>query len=204
MDYSLILKFFTALLAVMNPFAILPLFIDFTDTSNRRKTKNISILAIAIIMILTLFAGNKILRIFGITTGAFEATGGIIIFLMALAMAQGTMSTMQGSKTEEKTGNAKDDPSVVPLAMPLLGGPGTIATIIVYHNYFPGTEGYLTVSGVLVAALLVVWTLFSFAGRINKLLGETGIKIVSRVMGIMLAAIAMEMIVNGLKDLLPL
>lgn len=204
MDHTLILKFFTALLAVMNPFAIVPLFINFTDSSTRKKVKNSTVFAIAIIMVLTLFAGNKILRVFGITTGAFEATGGIIIFLMSLAMAQGSMSSMQGSKSEEKTGNAKSDPSVVPLAMPLLGGPGTITTIIVYHNYFPGTDGYITIGGVLVAALLVVWVLFSFAGKINKMLGETGIKIVSRVMGIMLAAIAIEMIVNGLKDLLPL
>lgn len=204
MDHALILKFFTSVLAVMNPFAILPLFISFTDPSDRPKVKNMTILSIAIIMVLSLFAGNKILRLFGITTGAFEATGGIIIFLMALSMAQGTMSSMQGSKTEEKTGVKKDDPSVVPLAMPLLGGPGTIATIIVYHNYFPGTDGYLTIGAVLLVALFCVWVLFSFAGKINKMLGETGIKIVSRVMGIVLAAIAIEMIVNGLKDLLPL
>ena len=204
MDYTVLLKFFTALFAVMNPFAVLPLFISMTSETDRPTVKFQTIIAIIIIMLVALFLGNNILRIFGITTGAFEATGGIVIFLMALSMAQGNLSTMHTSPEEEKDGKTKNNPSVVPLAMPLLGGPGTIATIIVYHNYFTGVEGYLSMAGVILIVSCVVFLIFSAANKIQNLVGPTGIKIISRIMGIILASIAIEMIANGLKDLLPL
>lgn len=207
MDIVIILKFFTALLAVMNPFIILPLFMAITE-GKKEKVRHIiktqTTIALSFILFITLFAGNKILRAFGISAGAFETAGGVIIFLIAMSMAQGKTSTMHDSSEEENDGRIKENPSIVPLAMPLLGGPGTIATIVVHSNYFVGVEGYIAASIAILLCIFLVWIVFSFAHKLTNILGKTGLKIITRIMGILLASIAIEMIANGLKDLLPL
>jgi multiple antibiotic resistance protein len=204
MDYTVLLKFFTALFAVMNPLSVLPIFISMTSDKERPKVKLQTLTTVVIIMFVTLFAGNQILHLFGITAGAFEAAGGIVIFLIALSMAQGKMSNMHTSPGEEQAGKTKDDPSAVPLAMPLLCGPGTIATIVVYHNYCTNMECYIGMTVIMLAVVFIVFCIFSTATKIQDMIGHTGIKIISRIMGIILASIAIEMIANGLKDILPL
>ncbi|MBP9792312.1 MAG: MarC family protein [Rickettsiales bacterium] len=204
MDYTIAFKFFAALFAVMNPFTNLPVFMSLTPDQKDSKTKNQTTIAIIIIMFVALFAGNNLLRIFGVTTGAFEATGGIIIFLMALSMAQGKTSSIHNSGDDEKDGQQKNNPSIVPLAIPILSGPGTIATIIIYHNYLTGTAGLIAASTIILICTLLIWIVFSFANKIKALIGSTGLRVITRIMGIVLGSIAIEMIANGLKDLLPL
>lgn len=204
MDYMLAFKFFAALFAIMNPFTNLPVFISLTPNKKSNTVKNQTTIAITIIMLITLFVGNNFLRVFGIHTGAFEATGGIIIFLMALSMAQGKTSSIHNSGDDEKEGQQKNNPSIVPLAIPILSGPGTIATIIIYRNYLTGTDGLIAALIVILTCAFLIWLVFSCANKIKTLIGSTGLRVITRIMGIILASIALEMIANGLKDLLPL
>jgi multiple antibiotic resistance protein len=202
-DYIHIL---TALLVITNPIGAIPLFITFTQDQSpllRRRTARITAIAVAVVLILSMFLGEPLLRFFGIGLPSFRVGGGILILLMAIAMLHGYQGETRHTPEERAEANDKESVAVVPLAIPMLAGPGAISTTIVYaHRAQTGWDiAFLLFAGVLVAAS--VWVALSLAEPIATRLGRYGINVTTRVMGLILAAVAVEFISGGLVELFP-
>ena len=202
-DYIHIL---TALLVITNPIGALPVFITLTRDQTlaaRKNTARITATAVAIVLVVSMFLGEPLLRFFGIGLPSFRVGGGILIMMMAIAMLRGYPGETRHTPEERIDAENKDSSAVVPLAIPMLAGPGAISTTIVYaHQARTGWD----IVFLLFAALLVagsVWAVLSLAEPIANRLGRYGISVATRVMGLILAAVAVEFIAGGLIQLFP-
>lgn len=202
-DYIHIL---TALLVITNPIGAIPVFITLTRdqlTTARRRTARITATAVAVVLIVSIFLGEPLLRFFGIGLPAFRVGGGILIMMMALAMLRGYQGETRHSPEEHIEVEDKESSAVVPLAIPMLAGPGAISTTIVYAHR---AQSFWDVVFLVIAALLIatsVWAALSLAEPIANRLGRYGITVTTRVMGLILAAVAVEFISGGLIQLFP-
>ena len=153
----------------------------------------------AALMMLFLFLGETVLGFIGISMDAFRIAGGILLFLTALDM----LFQKRQARREESaaTGQAEheDDPSVFPLALPLIVGPGAITTIILLAGEAQGAAEFGAIAGVLMAVLLIVLLAFLAAPSIERALGKTGLNIVTRLLGMLLAALAIQFVLDGLR-----
>lgn len=207
MDTAFAIKLFGALFAIMNPISNLPIFLGVTEgappTTQRAIALRTALFSLIMGAVFAL-AGSQVLKLFGISINDFRTAGGLVLMLIALNMLNGEHSQSHHGTTGEKA--SYPDPSSVafyPLTFPIIIGPGTIATLIVFAgqaNSTPDKIALAVVFGGLVALLGVV---FFFAADIGKYLSDTARAIMSRLMGMILAAIAIEMIATGLKALLP-
>lgn len=200
------LKFFIAMVAIVNPVGTIPIFINLTanqDTVTRHKNGSVAALSMGLILVAVLFSGEAILRFFGITVGSFRVGGGILILLMALSMLHAKMSNVKQTAEEELDSAERDSVAVVPLATPLLAGPGAISTVILYAQRYDSVGHYLYLFGAIVLLAGLTLLLFRLAPTIARLLGRTGINIVTRLMGLIMAAMGVEFIANGLRQLFP-
>ena len=199
-------KVLIALITIINPLGALPSFLTITRdyaTDQRHKTARTAAIAVGIVLIVSSLLGEHILRFFGISIAAFRVGGGILILTMALSMLNARQSRAKQTPEEAAQAEDKETVGIVPLAVPLLAGPGAISTAIVYAQQ---AHGWLDITFTLVSCILVgvaVWLAFRAAEPIGKALGPIGLNIVSRFMGILLAALAVEIITSGLRELLP-
>jgi multiple antibiotic resistance protein len=152
----------------------------------------------------SLFIGEIILGFFGISFSSFRVAGGILILLMAIAMMHAKTSGTVRTKDETEESESKDSIAVVPLAIPLLAGPGAISTIILYAHKGSGFIHYFLVTLVIVFATAILYLSLKSTPYISKYLSKTGVNIFTRIMGLILTAIAIEFIANGLKGLFPI
>lgn len=200
------LKFFAALLAIVNPVGAIPIFINLTagkDKGVRNKNGFMASISMGIILVVVLFSGDAILRFFGISVGSFRVGGGILILLMAISMLHAKMSQVKQTKEEELDSAERDSVAVVPLGTPLLAGPGAISTVILYAQRYTSVAHYLYLLGIIVLLVFLTFLSFRLAPTIARLLGKTGINVVTRLMGLIMAAVGVEFIANGLKQLFP-
>ena len=200
------LSFGAALFAIMNPFGAIPIFLSLTadnTPAERLRIGGVTALAVLVALLVTALVGHQILGFFGISIGAFRAAGGLIILLLALSMLHGRQSTVHHSPVEQQDGEAKDDPAVFPLAIPLIAGPGSIATVILYSGQARGMAGFLVIGAVVALLCLVLYLVLRLALPLSDRLGPTGMNVATRLMGMLLAAIAVEMIAAGIGDLFP-
>jgi multiple antibiotic resistance protein len=200
------LKFAAALFAIMNPFGNVAIFLSVTADRDHAERGRIALMTAAAVLITLLVAavlGQQILDLFGITVGAFRIAGGLIILLLALSMLRAQPSAVHHSAQEEQEGKGKDNPAVFPLAIPIIAGPGSMATVILYTQNAQGVLGWTTIGLVIVVLCGVLLVALRAADRMAKFLGATGIKVLTRLMGMILAAIAIEMITGGLSELFP-
>ena len=206
-----IIKIILAFLVLINPFSALTLFLDLTrgySMNNRRKVARIACLTIFITISFFTVVGETLLKLLGISIGSFQLAGGILVFLIALNMMNGEGNPVKPDQENfdveyDKYSAPSTASAVVPLAIPMMIGPGGISTVIIYSSQ---VSGILQVSAILIAGLFI--SLFCYlalmaAGRISRLLGDTGLNIMSRIMGMLLAAVSIEIIVNGLRTLFP-
>lgn len=206
MNWNQFSGFLVSMLAITNPAGSLAVFLGMTadkTEAERKKIAMVTTLAIFVILALITWTGIPILNIFGISLPAFEVTGGLVILLRGLAMlhAKETPTSQTAEDLEGKV--QRDSIAVVPLAIPIIAGPGAMTNTIIFSQNFPGTINKLIICfGVLIIALIMGAVLF-FASRIGKFIGETGINITTRIMGLMLAAIAMSMMMAGLTEMFP-
>jgi multiple antibiotic resistance protein len=205
------IKTFISLLALVDPLAAVPMFIALTanfTAKDKASVARTAALAVPCIIAVAAVLGGQIIAVMGISLGAFKIGGGIILLLMALQMMNanptgGTRSTAaEQSEAVEKSEHSHSI-AVVPLALPVLVGPGTISTVIIYSGKAVGVLDYviLIACGVLIGAL--TWLAFRAAPRISAFMGVTGINIATRVMGLLLAALSAEFIVDGLTMMIP-
>lgn len=205
-DWSEYLKFFIGLVAILNPIGVIPVFINLTGnqtSKERAETAFVAGVSVGAVLLISLVAGEFILNLFGISIASFRVGGGILILLMAISMMQATMSPARQTPEEARDAVLKESVAVVPLAIPLLAGPGAISTMILYANRSASFwhDVILGIGVVVVAAL--VWLMFRLAEPLAARLGRTGINVVTRIMGLIMAAIGVEFMANGLKQLFP-
>jgi multiple antibiotic resistance protein len=197
------MKMFIGMLVILNPMLVVPVFISLTEAqSDRERLVNARRTAVAVGIVLSVAAllGQQILDLFGISIDSFRVGGGLLILLMAVSMMHAKMSGAQHTDKESEEAQNRADIAVVPLAIPLLAGPGAISTAIIYaHRDLAWMHAALL--GEIWLAALAVWFTLRSALPISRTLGTTGINIATRLMGLVLAAIAVEFIVNGLKGM---
>jgi multiple antibiotic resistance protein len=204
---SIVIHSFAAFFAIMNPFGNLPIFMTLTsdrDIGEQRRIAQKSVVISFILLTVFLLLGSYILNFFGITINAFRITGGILIFGIAYHLLHAktghSQSLHQGETDESKE---KEDVSVTPLATPILAGPGTIATVMALSV---GQSPFVIIPAEMIAYTLVlalIYIVFRYANVISRHLGTTELNVITRLMGLILAIIAVQMAVTGLKGLFP-
>jgi multiple antibiotic resistance protein len=207
LNYAEYVKMFIGLLAIINPFGVIPIFISMTtDQSSVQRSKTINMVAVGVIIILlvALFFGELVLDFFGITIASFRVGGGILILLMAIAMLHAKTSYIRQTEEEADESIEKESVAIVPLAMPLLAGPGAISTVILMAHKSSGVAHYMVIALGIMLLGLVVWGVLRLSPWIATRIGATGINIFTRIMGLILAAIAVEFIANGIQGLFPI
>lgn len=206
LDYSEYLKILVGLLAIVNPVGAIPIFVTLTGDatpSQRRQLARVVAVAVAAILLTALLLGERLLGFFGITIDAFRVAGGILVLLMAISMLHARQSDVRQTDEEADESTNRASVAVVPLAMPLLAGPGAISTVILYGHRGDQVGHYLMIGGAIVAIALTLWAMLTLVPLLSRHITQTGINIFTRVMGLLLAAIAVEFLANGLKGLFP-
>lgn len=207
MDETLMAKAFGSFFAIMNPFVNLPIFLALTTGFSVSQQRALAIkitLFSAIMCAVILFAGQQIINFFGVSVNEFRVAGGIVLSHIAWTMLNGSNSSAHHGTDEEKQQMA--DLSALafyPITFPMIVGPGTIATIIIYAGHISGESGLISVGLVIAAVLLLLFLVLFFASFFGRVLTETMRVIMTRLMGMILLAIAVEMVFAGVTALLP-
>jgi multiple antibiotic resistance protein len=191
---------------LVDPFAAIPSFLAITQHADPARRKRMARKgAITCFVVLTSFAvaGQLIFRMFGITLPAFEIAGGLILLLIGLDMLEARRSPTQETHGDTVEGAAKEDAGIVPLGIPMLAGPGAISSVMVLVGQIPTLWGWQmgAILGAIAFTALVTYLVLAAAARVRQFLGETGIRILVRIMGLLLVALAMQYFVNGITDL---
>lgn len=200
MDLSFFITTFVTLFVIIDPIGMAPLFVALTAGADARLRRAIALraclVALGVLTVFTFF-GEAVLNFAGISMPAFRIAGGILLFLTALDMLfERRTKRRQGTADEEEF----DDPSVFPLGIPLIAGPGSIATMILLTGKADGLVGTFAVLGVLLLVLSLVLILCLAAGVIERALGHTGIVVVTRLLGMLLAALSVQFVLDGLQE----
>jgi len=193
------------LIAIVNPLGAVPIFLSMSgksDTQTDMRTINRTTVAVALILLLSAWTGESLLSFFSITIDAFRVGGGLLILLMGITMLHGKQSHVQHCPGEAEVLEEKEDIAVVPLAIPLMAGPGAISLVILDANKTSGWQAdlFLVLAIILVAA--IVWLVLLLADKLKDKMGVIGLNIAVRVMGLILAAIGVQFIADGIKNLL--
>ena len=200
------LKFFAGLVAILNPIGVIPIFINLTynqTAAERNRTALMSAITVGVVLAVSLLCGELILDFFGISVASFQVAGGVLILLNSLSMLQAKMGATRQTEEEAQETAEREDVAVVPIGVPLTAGPGAISTVILYgHKPALFGRSVILIGGIAVVAL-IVWMAFRLAPLISRALSRTGINIVTRLMGLIMAAIGIEFIASGLRILFP-
>jgi multiple antibiotic resistance protein len=203
-----LLKPLIALLAIVNPIGVVPFFIHFTRNFSREerlRTMRISAFSAFVVIAVSALAGLKVIEFFGISLASFQVGGGCLLLISSLAMLNAQQADTRPDDVTE--GDQKVDAgasiAVVPLTIPLLTGPATISTMVIYaeKTRHAWQLGVLVGYGVVIG--LATYLAFKASGRIARVLGSTGINVMTRLMGLILAAMAVELLADGLIKLFP-
>ncbi len=206
MDFPI--KPLITLLAIVNPIGVIPFFIHFTrnfTSAQRRKTAGTAAVTAFLVIAISALLGLKILEFFGISLASFQVGGGLLLLMSAIQMLNAQPAESRAHDVDDGASRADSGASiaVVPLTIPLLTGPASISTFVIYAE----KTRHIWELGVLVGYGLFIgiatWLALSAAGRIGRVLGQTGINVMTRLMGLILAAIAVEVMSDGLVKLFP-
>ncbi len=202
-DLPSLIAAFTTLFVIIDPPGLVPIFIALTQGMTAAQRRAIAFRACAVatfLMFVFLFLGEAVLTFVGISMPAFRIAGGVLLFLTALDMLfERRQSRRQDNADSTIADEDHDDPSVFPLALPLIIGPGAIATIILLTGQAEGPADMAAIAGVFLFILLIVLAAFLSASAIERMLGKTGINVLTRVLGMLLAALAVQFILDGLR-----
>ncbi|MER4512204.1 YchE family NAAT transporter [Klebsiella pneumoniae] len=205
-DFSAYFKFFIGLFALVNPVGIIPVFISMTSyqpAAVRNKTNLTANLSVAIILLTSLFLGDGILQIFGISIDSFRIAGGILVVTIAMSMISGKLGEDKQNKQEKSETAVRESIGVVPLALPLMAGPGAISSTIVWGTRYHSWVHLVGFSLAIAVFALCCWGIFRMAPWLVRLLGQTGINVITRMTGLLRRALGSEFIVTGINALLP-
>lgn len=200
------LEILTALIVIIDPLGAIPIFLGLTSDQTlpeRTKTARTASIAACILLIISAMVGEHMLRFFGISVASFRVGGGILVLLTAISMMSAHVSAVKQTPEESVEAQSKENVAVVPLAVPLLAGPAAISTVIIYTHRDNSYQfkGFL-ILGILFVSILV-WLSLRLSIPLSKKLGKTGLNNITRIMGLLLSAIAVEFIASGMLELFP-
>ncbi|NSX55301.1 MarC family protein [Parasulfitobacter algicola] len=197
MPFDALITAFVTLFVIIDPIGLAPLFVALTQgmtpTERRAIAARACVISIGILLLFAFF-GEAVLGFIGISMPAFRIAGGILLFLTALDMLFERRQSRREDQAEERP-----DPSVFPIAIPLLAGPGAITTIILLTGDEDWT-GFAAITGVMVAVMAIVFIMFMASNLVERALGKTGINVVTRLLGMLLAALAVQFVLDGMRD----
>jgi MarC family membrane protein len=204
------LLFFISLFSIVNPFSTIPVYLGLTadiPVPHRRRLTRQASVAVFMVLAASYLAGKGLLRFFGISVESLKVAGGLLILGMAWSMLQARMSPAKQTPEEaqEAGRGGADGPNiaVVPLAMPLLAGPGSISLMIIAAGNMQGISGHVSALAAAALVAFLCWVSLMAAAPIGRALGHTGMNVATRFMGLILAAIAVEFITSGLATIFP-
>lgn len=200
-DFASYLNIFVTIFSILNPIGIIPLFLAITadqNTNQKKSTIKNTIIAVLLILLLSAYVGNYLLNFFGIDIDSFRIAGGILLLLMAINMLQAKIPSTKTNEKEQNEAIEKEDISIVPLAIPLIAGPGAISTVILFSSSMPTVIDKVVLGIVIIFTSLLLWPILRLSKPIGEYLGRTGLNISTRIMGLILAAIAVRFILEGL------
>jgi multiple antibiotic resistance protein len=205
MQFEDYIKIYITLFVVTEPLGTMPIFLAITENfpEQRKKIAKITSFSCFIVMIISQYAGKYLLPFFGISIDAFRVAGGILLLIVSLEMINARISRSKHTPKEDREALDSSSVAVVPLALPLLTGPGAISTIIVFSNNSEHYYDKFVLTFLLLLASLTIWVFLYFADNIKKRISATGMNVISRVMGLILASMAIEFIFTGTRNLLP-
>ena len=206
-------KIILSLMVLVNPFSALSIFLELTQgytSRERRRTAQITALSVFIIMTVFIFSGNWILKILSISTGSFQVGGGILVFLIAVSMmnsgsnpAKPKIGTQEHDEITVQPRPNMNAVAIVPLAMPLIIGPGGISTVIIHASAARHMNDLLAILAAGAAISVICYLSLLAAAKVSRWLGETGLTVLNRIMGMLLAAVAVEIVIAGIRSLFP-
>jgi len=193
---------FTSILFIVDPFAAVPTFLAMTPRDSpqqRRQLAKRGALTCALTLIAFALGGSVIFKVFGITIGAFKIAGGVLIGLNALDMVQARRSQQRETAAETAEGIQKDDIGIMPLGLPMLAGPGAISTVMVLALGAKTVAATVAVYVSIILTAIITYYVLAAATLVERRLGQTGMRILTRLMGLVLCAIAIQFILDGIK-----
>lgn len=206
LDFTEYTKIFISLFAILDPIGMIPVIILFTASlspQKRAQAGRLASLTVCCILLVALLVGEPLLAFFGISINSFRVAGGILLMLMSITMLQGNVYKPTPSIEGGLDMDATASNAIVPLSTPLLAGPGSISAVIMDANKAHSIEHYLIMSLVIILLSLSVWLTFLVAPWVERRMGKVGIDVFTRLMGLVLAAIAVEFIASGARGLFP-
>ena len=202
-----------SLIVLVTPFSALSIFLELTQgytSRERRRTAQITALSVFIIMTVFIFSGNWILKILSISTGSFQVGGGILVFLIAVSMmnsgsnpAKPKIGTQEHDEITVQPRPNMGAVAIVPLAMPLIIGPGGISTVIIHASAARHMNDLFAIVAAGAAISVICYLSLLAAAKVSRWLGETGLTVLNRIMGMLLAAVAVEIVIAGIRSLFP-
>jgi multiple antibiotic resistance protein len=200
------IKYLVGVFAILNPIGTIPIYLSMMADrrpDEMRRTALKASVAVAVILTLAVWVGGALLSFFGIGIPAFRIAGGLLVLIIAIAMFDAKTSPARHTEAEQAEAEAKNDISVVPLAIPLLAGPGSISLAIVDAHQAGSLPDKLMFNLGIVGVAAIVWVVLRLAEPIGKSLGTSGLNIATRVMGLILAAMAVQFMADGLLEIFP-
>jgi MarC family membrane protein len=195
-----------SLLVIINPLMVTSVFITLTGAyppeAKRRVARRTSAMSFGVLLAFAVF-GSLLFRVFSITIGAFQIAGGAILFSVALGMLHAQAPRTKHTPEELAEAMSREDIAVVPLAIPITSGPGAITTVIVLASEAENVPNMIVLFLAIVIAAVTVWVMLRNAGRVARFLGPSGLNIATRLMGLILATVAVQFIIHGIESVLP-
>lgn len=200
------IKIFVAMIVIVNPMGIMPVFVAMTANTadwERKKIARIAAVSVLVVLLVSATLGERVLELFGISIASFKVGGAILVMMAAISMMQAMPTRDKQTPEEAKEAEDKASIAVVPLAIPLLAGPGTMSTIIIYASEKKSLAHIAVVCLVSVGVALVTWLALRVAAKVGDRMSKTTINVATRIMGLLLAALAVEIFAGGIVELIP-
>lgn len=201
-----ILKFSITLVSIINPLGAIPVFLGFTKNHKNLNIKNVTntcAIASSTTILVSLVCGQFLLNFFGISVASFTIGGGLLLFMMAFSMISGQQSNTKMNNDEIRSMDFEREIGIIPLAIPLLSGPGAISTSIIHAKNFTTTTHWIAGIVMVVLIGLLIKIILSYAENIGERLGQIGLNVMTRIMGLILLSMSIEMIAFGIKEIIP-
>ena len=202
-----VLKFSITLLSIINPLGAIPVFLGFTKNHKNLNTQNVTntcSIAVTITILISLIIGQRVLNFFGISVASFTIGGGFLLFMMAFSMISGQQSNTKINTEEIRSFDFEREIGIIPLAIPLLSGPGAISTSIIHAKNFTTSLHWIIAIAMVLLIGVMIKIILSYAEAIGDKLGQIGLNVLTRIMGLILLSMSIEMIAGGIKDILPI
>ncbi len=201
-----VIKFSITLISIINPLGAIPVFLGFTKNHKNLNIKNVTntcASACTITILMSLIFGQALLNFFGISIASFTIGGGFLLFTMAFSMISGQQSTTKINTEEIRSFDFEREIGIIPLAIPLLSGPGAISTSIIHAKHFTSSTHWIAAITIVVLIGIIIKIILSYAEYLGQRLGQIGLNVMTRIMGLILLSMSIEMIASGIKEILP-